>query len=137
MVRRTNATSWTQSLHKSSINEAMSVFLMPFLKFLSVCADLSSQLILDHRSGPKCLRECLPVCCRSVETFLSEVCVSEVIVCVTSVKCCDVMPSMQFFYSSFGALAPIQLCNPPVENWFPCCLLLLISKNSITHQEES
>ena len=30
------------------------------------------------------------VCCRSVEAFLSEVCVSEVIVCVTSVKCCDI-----------------------------------------------
>jgi len=47
------------SLHESSINKAMSVFLMPFLKLLSVGADLSSQLILDQRSGPKCLRECL------------------------------------------------------------------------------
>ena len=34
----------------------MSVFLMTFLKLLSVCADLSSRLILDQRSGPKCLR---------------------------------------------------------------------------------
>ena len=37
----------------------MSVFLMTFLKLLIVCADLSSRLILDQRSGPKCLRECL------------------------------------------------------------------------------
>ena len=37
----------------------MSVFLMTFLKLLSVCADLSSRLILDQRSGPRCLRECL------------------------------------------------------------------------------
>ena len=50
----------TQSSQESSINEAMSVFLMPFLKLLSVGADLSSRLILDQRSGPKCLRECLP-----------------------------------------------------------------------------
>ena len=31
------------SLHESSINVAMSVFLMPFLKLLSVGADLSSR----------------------------------------------------------------------------------------------
>ena len=49
----------TQWLHESPINEAMSVFLMPFLKLLSVGADLSSRLILDQTSGPKCLRECL------------------------------------------------------------------------------
>ena len=50
----------TQSSQESSINEAMSVFLMPFLKLLSVGTDLSSRLILDQRSGPKCLRACLP-----------------------------------------------------------------------------
>ena len=64
----------------------MSVFLMPFLKLLSVGADLSSRLILDQRSGPKCLRERVFAVFCSVETFLSEVCVSEVILCVTSVK---------------------------------------------------
>ena len=48
------------SLHESSIHEAMSVFLIPFSKLLSVGADLSSRLILDQRSGPKCPRECLP-----------------------------------------------------------------------------
>ena len=66
----------------SSINEAMSVFLMPFLKLLSVDADLSSRLIVDQRSGPKCLRECLPYF-----VVLKHYCLkSEVIVCVTSVK---------------------------------------------------
>ena len=64
----------------------MSVFLMPFLKLLSVGADLSSRLILDQRNGPKCLRERVFDLLCSVETFLSEVCVSEVILCVTSVK---------------------------------------------------
>ena len=38
----------------------MSVCLLPFLKLLSVGADLSSWLILDQRFGPKCLRECSP-----------------------------------------------------------------------------
>ena len=56
----------------------MSVFLMPFLKLLSVGADLSSQL----NFGPE---RVFAVFC-SVETFLSEVYVSEVIVCVTNVK---------------------------------------------------
>ena len=37
------------TIHESSINEAMPVFLMPLL---SVVADLSSRLILDQRSGP-------------------------------------------------------------------------------------
>ena len=35
----------TQSLQESSINEAMSVFLMPFLKLLSVGADLLTRNI--------------------------------------------------------------------------------------------
>ena len=63
----------------------MSVFLMPFLKLLSVGADLNSRLILDQRSGRKILERVFAVFC-SIETFLSEVCISEVIVCVTSVK---------------------------------------------------
>ena len=54
MVRRTNANSCKgHNRHESSINEAMSVFLTPFLKLLSVGADISSRLILDQRSGPK------------------------------------------------------------------------------------
>ena len=75
----------TQSLHESSINEAMSVFLMPFLKLLSVGGDLSSQLNFGPKKWPKMPERVFAVFC-SVETFLSEVCVSEVIVCVTNVK---------------------------------------------------
>lgn len=62
MVRRINDNSCKghSCYTKSSINEAVSVFLMPFLKLLSVGADFSSWLILDQRSGPKCPRESLP-----------------------------------------------------------------------------
>ena len=63
----------------------MSVFLMPFLKLLSVSADLSSRLILAKEVAQNVWESACAVFC-SVETFLSEVCVCEVIVGVTTVK---------------------------------------------------
>ena len=63
MVRRTDANSCKgHSRYTSHLltRQCLSVCLLPFLKLLSVGADLSSWLILDQRSGPKCLRECSP-----------------------------------------------------------------------------